>query len=373
MTTKTDRNSLRRAIIREIELIGREAGAKAIAGEAPIADVERLKALQCVLAALPEKHIPFSLAVIVGIACLLIASFALAIEVPWARVQLDLTTKTIAMRLDNDLSWHGTWRVDPKQVRLGNFTRIVLPPEYGPRAENSLELNVQTGSVRVGDLFFDHGALLTIATSESGAADIVASGGLFRGYIDVSGEVNGHAGLGLDNSLPLERYDSETPPGRFSFMYNGQDVRGQRPPFIHGSPVEALAFPDIKVTNLSFVDERASPERPDQPMFTSQITSGTITMTDTGEQISIVPATALRLANIRGRISSLLVTSKDVQMKFEGTVNEVTLGTGKFSRSLKPTILEWLFHQQKLGLFWGALTFLWGMSWSAGRLISGAS
>jgi hypothetical protein len=359
--------------MREIELIGREAGAKAVAGETPIADVERLKALQSVLAALPEKHIPFSLAVIIGIACLLIASLALAVEVPWARVQLDLTTKAITMRLDHGLSWHGAWRVDPEQVRLENFTRIVLPPEYGQRSESSLELNVQTGSVRVGHLFFDRGALLTITASESGAADLVVSSAIFRGDLDVSGEVNGHTGPGLDNSLPLERYDSETPPGRFSFMYDGQDVRGQRPPFIHGSPVEVLAFPDIEVTNLSFVDERVNPERPDQTMFTSQITSGTITMIDTGEQIPVVPATVLRLASIRGRVSTLLAPNKDIQVKFEGAANAVTLGTGEFSRSLKPTILEWLFHQQKLGLFWGALTFLWGMTWSARRLISGAS
>jgi hypothetical protein len=108
-------------------------------------------------------------------------------------------------------------------------------------------------------------------------------------------------------------------------------------------------------------------------MFTSQITSGTITMIDTGEQIPVVPAAFLRLANSRGRVSALLAPNKDVQVKFEGTANDVTLGTGKFSRSLKPTILEWLFHQQKLGLFWGALTFLWGMSWSARRLVSGVS
>jgi hypothetical protein len=225
---RTNRNSLRSAIIREIEVIGREAGAKAIAGETPIADVERLKTLQCVLAALPEKNIPFSLAVIVSIACLLVASLALAVEVPWARVQLDLTTKAIAMRLGSDLSWHGTWRLDPEQVRLENFTRIVLPPEYGPRSESSLELNVQNGSVRVGNLFFDRGSLLTIATSERGATDLVVSGALFRGDIDVSGEVNGHAGPVLNTSLPLERYDSETPPGRFNFIYSGQDERFNR-------------------------------------------------------------------------------------------------------------------------------------------------
>ena len=94
-------------------------------------------------------------------------------------------------------------------------------------------------------------------------------------------------------------------------------------------------------------------------------------MTDTGEQITLVPGADLQLANTRGRIAALQVTNKEIQVKFEGTASDVTLGTGDFARNLKPTILDWLFHQQRLGLFWGALTFLWGIAWSARKLFSG--
>jgi hypothetical protein len=94
-------------------------------------------------------------------------------------------------------------------------------------------------------------------------------------------------------------------------------------------------------------------------------------MTDKDEQISLAPGAAVRLANIRGRISALQVKHNNVEIIFEGTANDVTLGTGDFSRNLKPTILEWLFHQQRVGFFWGALTFLWGIAWSAHKLFSG--
>jgi hypothetical protein len=83
----------------------------------------------------------------------------------------------------------------------------------------------------------------------------------------------------------------------------------------------------------------------------SQITSGTITITDTGEQITLNPSAILRLIDVRGRVTDLRLGSQGVRVKFEGTANSITLGNGDFARNLKPTFLEWLFHQQKLGLF----------------------
>ena len=371
----TDKTSLRSAIIRKIERLANEAGAKAIAGDAPIANVEQIKALQSVLAALPQKPIlSLNLAAGIGITCLLSVSIAVALPIPWSTwVQLNLTATSISMRLKNDFSWHGTWRVEPKQVSLRNFSRLELPPEYGSRRHSTLELNVNPkGNVRVSDLFFGHGARLAITTQESGTAGIVVRGAPFRGNIDISGEVNGHAGLTLDETLPQQQFDPDMPPGRFGFSHTGQDAPGQQPPHIHGAPIEALVFPDFMITDLSFVEEQPKPERPHETIFASQIIAGTLTMTDTGEQISLTSGAALRLADTRGRVAALLLRHKEVEVvKFEGTASDVTLGTGDFSRNLKPTILEWLFHQQKLGFFWGALTFLWGIAWSAHRLFSG--
>ena len=73
-----------KAIVRKIEHIATEAATKGIAGELPAADIERIKALQCTLTALPEKAtIPLHWAALIGIACLLVASVALAFRVPW--------------------------------------------------------------------------------------------------------------------------------------------------------------------------------------------------------------------------------------------------------------------------------------------------
>jgi hypothetical protein len=366
----TDLDTLRRDISREIERLASEAGTKAINGAPANAEVDRIKELQAVLAALPRKEsFPLRWAAMIGAVCLIGASLTWTIAIPRARVQLNLAAASIIVRLTDDFSWDGNWQVDPP-VRLLQFTHLDLPPEYGiPEAvENqaSLELNVTQGNLRVRHLFIAQGAWSTIASGVSGGTDIVVHGAPFRGDIDISGVVSARAGPALGTSLPSQTFDPETPPGRIGFQYDG---RSALPAVLHVSLVDELRLREIPVSALSFFEERADGTQ--GSAFTSQIISGTMTMTDTGEQITLAPAAALRLTDAQGIVSTLKVTRKDIQVKFEGTASDVTFGTGDFARSLKPTILEWLFHQQKLGFFWGAITFLWGFAWSARKLYSG--
>src|SRR5262249_25092389 len=161
-------------------------------------------------------------------------------------------------------------------------------------------------------------ASITITTNETGMADIVAAGAPFRGNMEISGEVSGHAGLALNENLPLKNFEPNEPPGDFVFLYDGQVARGGQPPSIQGTPVEILALYDIGVTNLNFEEELPKPGAPDQIIFNSQISSGIITMTDINEQITLNPSAILRLMAVRGRITDLRLGSQGVRVKFEG-------------------------------------------------------
>ena len=54
---------------------------------------------------------------------------------------------------------------------------------------------------------------------------------------------------------------------------------------------------------------------------------------------------------------------------FEGKVRSASTGPSGFERELQPSLLEYLYHQQRLGFFWAAVSFLWGVLWSARTLI----
>jgi len=367
----TDPDTLRRDITREIARLAGEAGSRAIGGETATAEVDRIKELQSVLAALPHREsFPLRWGAIIGALCLIVVSLLWTIRIPQTRLQLDLATTSITVRLKDDFSWDGNWRLNPEQVRLQHFTHLDLPPEYGVleplTREASLDLNVSGGSVGLRHLFVGHGASLTIASDETGATDMVVREAPFRGDLDVSGTVAGSAGPTPVTSLPPVRFDPDMPPGRFGFQYDG---RGALPALLHLSSADTLRFREIAVSGLGFFEERADGTQ--SSVFASQIVSGTLTITDTGEQIPLVPAAALLLADAGGLVGTLRVAPNNVRVKFEGTASEVKLGTGDFARDLKPTFLEWFFHQQKLGFFWGAITFLWGMAWGARKFFSG--
>ena len=309
----TDPDTLRRDITREIERLAGEAGSKAMSGGTPGTEVDRIKELQSVLAALPHRE-SFSLrwGAIIGTICLIAASLAWTISVPRARVQLNLTTASILVRLGDDFSWDGNWPIDPEQVRLQRFTHLDLPPEYGTSQsiarEASLNLSVTAGSVRLRHLSVGHGAFLTIA-SATDATDIFVRGAPFSGDIDVSGAVAGSVGSTPGVSLPRESFDPDTPPGRFRFQYDG---RSALPALLHISPADALDLHrEIAVSGLGFFEEHTDGSQ--GAALTSAIISGALTMTDTGEHIPLVPAAGLRLGDARGFVAALKVTPKDVQ------------------------------------------------------------
>jgi hypothetical protein len=218
----SDPDPLRRDIIREIERLAGEAGSRAMGGDSASAEVERIKELQSLLAALPHREsFPLRWGAIIGAVCLIGASLAWTIRIPQTRLQLDLSTASITVRLKDNFPWDGGWHLNPAQVRLQHFTHLELPPEYGDleplTREASLDLNVSGGSVSLRHLFVGHGASLTIATDETGATDMVVREAPFRGDLDVSGAVAGSAGPTPVASLPAERFDPDMPPGRVGF------------------------------------------------------------------------------------------------------------------------------------------------------------
>jgi hypothetical protein len=367
--TASDQEKLRREIAGQIKRLADEAASKTITGDTATVELDRIKALQAILAALPQRPtFPLVWAAAIGTICLIGASLAWSIHIPRTRVQLDLTTAAVVARVDNDFSWHGSWRLSPDRAQLQNLTDLVLPPEYRDLQslahEGSLELNVQGGNVRLRRLFVGRGAELQIAHNETGSTAIVIRGAPFRADIDVSGSVTGSAGTAPGKSLPLHKLD---PVGDFAFQYDRHDAV---PALLNVSPLDVLTLSEMAVAGLSFFQEQADGTQ--ASTFFSQIIYGKLTITATGEHIPLPAGATLHLDDARGLVAALRVAPKSIQLKFAGTASGVTLGAGDFSRNLKPTILEWLFHEQRLGFFWAVVTFLWGIAWSVRTLWAGS-
>ena len=362
----------RAAITRAIQELAAEIGRKAVAGETPSAEIERLQALQAALAAMPGKPSRFALwAGLIGLLCLVVASAAFTVRVPRTRVQLDLHTTTVTPRLTSDLTWDGNWSSAAGGLRVQHFTRLDLPPEYGEQAtsgrERSLDIAAPAGSVRLRHLFIGGGGVLTVARSSDGGVDIAVLGAPFTGDIDVTGAILASTNSGAGPSLPTETFPEDQPPARFGFQYDG---RGPVSALLHDRPRDSLVLGEMQVSGLSFFDERSSGAG--ESAFASQIERGTLTMTDADEQLTLARGAALRLGDAHGIVSELQVGKDGLHIIFEGTVATAALGRGDFDHNVKPSLLEWLYHQQKIGFLWGAVTVLWGVIWSARKVMTGS-
>jgi hypothetical protein len=132
--------------------------------------------------------------------------------------------------------------------------------------------------------------------------------------------------------------------------------------------LEKLQLRRVPIDDLSLFTETTHADQ--QLSFTSGITEGTMTLAATGGTLDLKAGDPLYLEGANGVVLGLDIGPEGLQLWFDGEVRGVSLGTSGFRRNLKPTLLEYLYHQKKLGFFWGAVTFLWGLTWSGLRLLS---
>jgi hypothetical protein len=58
-----------------------------------------------------------------------------------------------------------------------------------------------------------------------------------------------------------------------------------------------------------------------------------------------------------------------LNISIEGQADQISAGPKGYEKNLAPTLLEYLYYQQQLALFWSAVLFLWGLFWSLRNLL----
>jgi hypothetical protein len=365
--------TLRGKINAEIERLATAAGNKALAGDAVNAEIAQIGALQKLLAAMPTpRRNPAILAAVIALACLVAASLALAVPVRHTGLKLVAKTTRVTLRLTGTSLWQGDWRIDPRGVRILGAKSIELPPEFtlaapGPE-QTSLNLEILEGQASLNLLKFRPQTKLTIETGPGGVTRIFAFGdmnGGIGGSFNAKGRVSGTAEPSLGTRWRLNEVPFESPPALFTFDGPGTSVT---PIELRFTPLTALSLHDTPVAGLSFLDDSIDADQ--RPTIVSGLVSGDLTLSDTGEQIHLNEGSLLNLTGAAGVISSLQISADGMTLGFEGEARTVTLGKGNFERKLMPSILEYLMHQQRLGFFWTAAAFLWGLLWSGRKLLA---
>ena len=91
------------------------------------------------------------------------------------------------------------------------------------------------------------------------------------------------------------------------------------------------------------------------------------TLNDVARKIELHNGDCISLNVTEGHVTELH-TSNHINVRFEGTVKELTIGPSGFERDFRPAFIDYLYHNERLALFWSAVVFLWGMLWSIRKI-----
>ena len=131
-------------------------------------------------------------------------------------------------------------------------------------------------------------------------------------------------------------------------------------------PRTPLEFHNLQISGISFVRREATPEG--HGTFLSTIERGELLLPQVEREIKLGRMTRLRLIGLSGTITVLRAGDK-LEVAFEGSAKTIEIGPEAYVRDVTPSLLEDIYYNKPLAFFWAAATFLWGVLWSARRLI----
>jgi hypothetical protein len=151
---------------------------------------------------------------------------------------------------------------------------------------------------------------------------------------------------------------------------------GDAPP--KGQPVSLTVYSSgatgqSEITGIAPKSLRFLQRRPGlaaQNPFVSSILSGELRVVATGVRYELGPEDVLEIEGTRAERLEIAV-AEQLTVRGAGTARSLHLRTGSFDRSLAPSVLEYAASNHRLTLIWSGAVFLWGLLWSAGRVLGG--
>ncbi|MGX1050866.1 hypothetical protein AB7M74_001801 [Bradyrhizobium japonicum] len=341
------------------------AAAKKLLLNAPVdEELKRIEQVEKLLKFIPQSNkATIYTACAVGAICLIVACVLWTTRLPTSHLQLDVTSESITIRLAKQTSWNGNWDLGGGLLRLEDMSRIEIPPELAD--ENMLAgrswFEGSNGDFALRSLEIQAQSELLVKKAELQTLNINSWNSPLLGQLQVYGTPKIQAGRSPEKGEKLSetRFDI---PGTITFFHDAS----QAPAILRVTPRGSLTLADLAVEKISFAREKADSET----SFQSGIIKGNLTILSIGEKpLPLEAGSRLRLEGVKGVISALTIGGDGVRLVFEGRVRSATIGPPGFERELKPSLLEYMYDQQRLGFFWAVASFLWGLLWSARTLI----
>jgi hypothetical protein len=301
----------------------------------------------------------------VALLCIVIAGVLWAVTPPRTAVVLDISTSAIELALTKPWEWNGAVHSRGAPVRLEQLSDVQSPALGRCRAADTstCTLTVTADLATLSALRLQAGTRLTLERFDPSTVVMFTRGKSALGTLSVAGASRSALQGSTDGPADARRQVFDIPEP-VEFRTTAAEAVPSR---LELPSRDTLLLRNLSIGALSFAQETASGET---RKFESTILGGRIVLPAAADTILLRPGDAISLAGLRGRIVALEV-GPTIELRFEGHVKRIALGPEGFSQDVTPRLLETSYHSKSLAFFWGAATFLWGLLWSAKRVLLG--
>lgn len=301
-------------------------------------------------------------AVIIGIASVLLIACAWSIQI--LRVDFIIDVEAAGIQLTVSESCESTPSLTTERVVLNGMSGGIRSPRIAPTALSEIggvwtTAEIENRKITLAYLSFGAGASVELSANEQEIKLSIRDGA-------VSGKLNVEsADVVLDNGLDrietLVSVDSETPPETITFTFDPPEGR-LSPEYIRLSTQDQWQLLGLQVDQLGFLEE--VPDASD--VFPSTIVSGQVKILESGLNMTLNEGDYLEL---KGIVTKRLALSRSnnggIRVTFAGEASTVLAGPRGFKRSLKPSLLIYLYHHEILAILWSSVAVLFVFIWRA--------
>lgn len=300
----------------------------------------------------------------VGIVCVTAIGLAWTLRIPETRVTMTLAVTGMEMALSAPWQWSGGMAVVPRPLQLAEFSflEVPSPSSVSTRLSNGAWMDVSGGGATLNAVEAGNGARLALEVGDDGSLQIFAQDAPFAGAMTLQGP----ATLSAGNHDPDNRFEhalSPTFPETVTFRADGDVAVPAR---LHVLPAAPLVLNNLLVDGLAF--SREVPDQPGTVVFVSTISDGQVVLTDVGRTVDLNAGDQLSMEGLSGQILEVRF-DEQLQVQFRGRADSIRVGSTGFDQDLSPTLIDYLYHNQKIPLIWSALAFLWGILWSTRKFL----
>lgn len=294
--------------------------------------------------------------VLIVFVCILLVGLAWTLRISFSHVALDVTTGNVVMTLRQD--WTSDYQFVVDHLIISNLSEVKAPGLNLTASVNADEeamwLELQGNGMRLNDLSLQASAAVEFSVDGNEILLFVKNSSV-SGSIDIR-----RANMMVDlPDITEERsvqLSADDPPETIEFT---TAATGAAPVQLRFTTSQDWRLRGLHVQALGFVEEYP----PGSGNFESVIRSGSVSVLETGVEAELQDTDYLTLKNAKSRRFELVKVEDGVKVVFEGGTSKILSGPQDFAKNLTPTWFEYIYHQQRLKVFWGAVLFLSGLLW----------